>query len=123
MAEILTPDCWVFIRVRVGDEVTRRIAASWPGSYLWGASWRVSSAIERVADAEDRLIATTRTGTEYHLLRNRQRQSMTILSALEGLRAALGEITVEIIVEDAQLGESNVEVIVEATPENETWNP
>lgn len=45
------PDKWVIVKFKKKDEVWYKVLGTWVGGYLHGASWRMSSGLEKVEDA------------------------------------------------------------------------
>jgi hypothetical protein len=69
------PDRWVVLQIN--DR--KHVLAGYIGGYLGSDSWRRSSPIQFFEKTEDAIIATTRSGNQYHL--NTGREGFTNLTS------------------------------------------
>lgn len=67
--EGITPDRWIFVTINDGKQIKSAILSGWPGSYLYGGSWRLSSMLEDVINVEEEsaFFAKTTSGSTYVL--------------------------------------------------------
>lgn len=66
------PDRWVILNIKTAHRQFQVVLAGWNGSYLGSDSWRRSSPIASRIDDEEKVIATTLSGTEYVLHKSRR---------------------------------------------------
>ena len=61
------PDRWVIVELKLNDseEVTRKILSGWYGGYLGSDSWRLSSGITEVVDADTHYEIHNESGSVY----------------------------------------------------------
>lgn len=81
-----TPDHWVVLEMKYGDETIRKIFSGWSGSYLYGASWKLSSGITKVNEFEDRYEFENFSGSLYVCRKNAYGMSgymMSVFSSFE----------------------------------------
>ena len=45
-----TPDKWVLINIKVGEESIQKVLGGWYGGYLNGDSWRLNSGVKETID-------------------------------------------------------------------------
>ena len=71
------PDRWVIVELKYNDseEVTRKILSSWYGGYAGSDSWRLSSGITEIVDADTHYEIHNESGSVY--LCNKQSQGMS----------------------------------------------
>ena len=73
---LYTPDCWQIVKIQApGHDLYYRIFASWSGSYLEGASWKLSSGIESFIDFGDHYLSDQSSGSVYKIYKTRERMS------------------------------------------------
>lgn len=72
-----TPDRWAIVELKLNDseEVTRKILSSWYGGYLGSDSWRLSSGITEIVDADTHYEIHNESGSVY--LCNKEQQGMS----------------------------------------------
>ena len=66
------PDRWVILNIKTTHRAFQVVLAGWNGSYLGSDSWRRSSPIDSIVEDEEKLVATTASGTEYILHKSRR---------------------------------------------------
>lgn len=66
------PDRWVILNIKTAHRQFQVVLASWNGSFLGSDSWRRSSPIDSRIEDEEKIIATTASGTEYILHKSRR---------------------------------------------------
>ena len=66
------PDRWVILNIKTAHRAFQVVLAGWNGSYLGSDSWRRSSPIASRIEDEEKVIATTASGTEYILHKSRR---------------------------------------------------
>jgi hypothetical protein len=67
-----TPDHWLVVKVvpTDGSAITYKVFATWHGSYLGGASWRLNSGIKSVGKVNDFYVFTGYSGSHYYCHKN-----------------------------------------------------
>ena len=76
------PDSWQIIKIQApGHDLYYRILAGWSGSYLEGASWKLSSGIESFTDFGDHCVSDQSSGSVYELYKTRECMSSIMASA------------------------------------------
>jgi hypothetical protein len=61
-----SPDNWVVLKITTPEDgVYRKILAGWSGSYLYGQSWKLSSAIENEKETDTHIIFDNASGSRY----------------------------------------------------------
>lgn len=70
MSNTHKPDLWQLVQFNSTATPTYHILASWYGGYLGSDSWRLSTQIELVEDHPDYWLVTTRSGSQYELVRH-----------------------------------------------------
>lgn len=72
-----TPDRWVIVEMKLNDsaKVTRKVLASWYGGYGGSDSWRLSSGITAIVDADTHYEIHNESGSVYHCGKNLQGMS------------------------------------------------
>lgn len=81
-----TPDTWVVLRITVDGETIHKLYAGWSESYLYGASWRLNSGIERVEDGGDAWLVHGASGSVYECAKPMERMNgyqAQVLAAME----------------------------------------
>lgn len=66
------PDRWVILNIKSADRQFQVVLAGWNGSFLGSDSWRRSSPIDTKVEDKEKIVATTASGTEYVLHKNRR---------------------------------------------------
>jgi len=66
------PDRWVILTIKTAHRQFQVVLAGWNGSFLGSDSWRRSSPIDTKVEDEEKIVATTASGTEYVLHKNRR---------------------------------------------------
>jgi hypothetical protein len=91
-----TPDSWEFIRITTKEGVHGRVAAGWYGSYLGGASWKISSGNLACEEHEDRFVLPQESGSVYICFKKSRGMAAYTASVLAEYRKQPGiEIDVE----------------------------
>ena len=76
------PDSWRIIKIQApGHDLYYRILAGWSGSYLEGASWKLSSGIESFTDFGDHCVSDQASGSVYKIYKTREYISSIMASA------------------------------------------
>jgi len=79
------PDTWAIISIKTPDgEMLYKVAAGWAGSYLEGASWKISSGIVSVEDAERTFNITNHSGSVYSCFKGRYGLHWYAASVVDG---------------------------------------
>ena len=97
---LYTPDCWQIIKIQApGHDPYYRILAGWSGSYLEGASWKLSSGIESFNDFGDHYLSDQSSGSVYKIYKTGERMSgiMAIIFTTYCEQATNQGWTVEVI--------------------------
>ena len=69
------PDKWVIVETVTSEGTTRKVLASWYGSYLGADEWRLSSGITYTEDVEGAYIFHNESGSTYECILGRQGMS------------------------------------------------
>lgn len=107
---VYTPDCWKIIKITPKDSTIKpyfRILASWGGSYLYGASWKISSGIETFNKNGEYYYSDQNSGSIYKLHESAERMSGIMQSILGAVEQDSKQIKVEVYTLDMFLGEFN----------------
>lgn len=73
---VYTPDSWQIVKIQApGHDLYYRVLAGWGGSYLYGASWKLSSGIESFKDNGDYYFSDQSSGSVYKLHKSAERMS------------------------------------------------
>lgn len=82
-----TPDNWVIVKVLTpSNETIYKVLASWSGSYAYGGSWKLSSAIVAVLEEDEQYVLPQESGSTYFCRKSRNSTSLTIASVLQDLK-------------------------------------
>jgi hypothetical protein len=85
---VYTPDCWQILKIQApdlvpGHDLYYRVLAGWGGSYLYGASWKLSSGIESFVDEGDYYSSDQSSGSVYKLNKTAERMSGLMAGIVE----------------------------------------
>ena len=94
-----TPDSWVIVKIQSENYGTiHKVLAGWSGSYLYGASWKLSSGIATFEDKGEHYESLQDSGSTYVLYKSSERMSgimaSTFASFAEQLKGNDGTIEV-----------------------------
>lgn len=67
MSDIYTPDGFIAVKISHEGKTVYRILGDWRGSYLYGASWRLSSRIEKIEELDEEFCVKNESGSIYML--------------------------------------------------------
>ena len=71
-----TPDSWVIVKIQSEKHGTiYKVLAGWSGSYLYGASWKLSSGIVTFEDKGEHYESLQDSGSTYVLYKSSERMS------------------------------------------------
>ena len=71
-----TPDSWVIVKIQFEKDGTiHKVLAGWSGSYLYGASWKLSSGIVTFEDKGKYYESLQDSGSTYILYKSSERMS------------------------------------------------
>ena len=71
-----TPDSWVIVKIQSEEYGTiHKVLAGWSGSYLYGASWKLSSGIVTFEDKGEHYESLQDSGSTYVLYKSSERMS------------------------------------------------
>lgn len=76
------PNCWevlIFTNKQNGDEF-KKVLAGWSGSYLYGESWKLGSAINKTNEFTDRWEFECESGSTYVCTKDRKGFNMYLSS-------------------------------------------
>ena len=105
------PDAWVIIKIYTPEYGTvYKILAGWYGGYEWGDSWRMSSGMGKVLDKGDYWYAPQESGSEYELVKSRERLTGLTSGVLETSRLRCEEIqgTLDVLTMEEYLNEIGI---------------
>ena len=95
-----TPDSWVIVKIQYEKYGTiHKVLAGWPGSYLYGASWKLSSGIVTFEDKGEHYESLQDSGSTYVLYKSSERMSAIMASTFASFEEKFKGIngTIEVI--------------------------
>lgn len=95
-----TPDSWVIVKIQSKTYGTLyKVLAGWSGSYLYGASWKLSSGIVTFEDKGEHYESLQDSGSTYILYKSSERMSGIMLDVFAGFTEKIKIIngTIEVI--------------------------
>lgn len=95
-----TPDRWAIVELKFDDseEVMRKVMGSWYGGYLGSDSWRLSSGITEIIDADTHYEIHNESGSVYRCSKQAQGMSGYTQGVFESLSKDLaGRATIKVI--------------------------
>ena len=95
-----TPDSWVIVKIQSEKyETIYKVLAGWSGSYLYGASWKLSSGIVTFEDKSKYYESLQDSGSTYILYKSSERMSAIMASTFASLEEQLkgNDGTIEVI--------------------------
>ncbi len=95
-----TPDSWVIVKIQSEKYGTiHRVLAGWAGSYLYGASWKISSGIVTFEDKGEHYESLQDSGSTYILYKSSERMSAIMAGTFASFKEQLkgNDGTVEVI--------------------------
>ena len=95
-----TPDSWVIVKIQSKTYGTLyKVLAGWSGSYLYGASWKLSSGIVTFEDNGKYYESLQDSGSTYILYKSSERMSAIMASTFASFEEQLNgnDGTIEVI--------------------------
>ena len=95
-----TPDSWVIVKIQSEKYGTiYKVLAGWSGSYLYGASWKLSSGIVTFEDKGEHYESLQDSGSTYVLYKSSERMSGIMAGTFASFEEQLKGIngTIEVI--------------------------
>ena len=95
-----TPDSWVIVKIQSEKYGTiYKVLAGWSGSYLYGASWKLSSGIVTFEDKGEHYESLQDSGSTYMLYKSSERMSAIMASTFASFEEQLkgNDGTIEVI--------------------------
>ena len=95
-----TPDSWVIVKIQSEKyETIYKVLAGWSGSYLYGASWKLSSGIVTFEDKGEHYESLQDSGSTYILYKSSERMSAIVASTFASFEEQLkgNDGTIEVI--------------------------
>ena len=95
-----TPDSWVIVKIQSEKYgAIHRVLAGWAGSYLYGASWKLSSGIVTFEDKGEHYESLQDSGSTYILYKSSERMSGIMVSTFASFKEQLkgNDGTIEVI--------------------------
>lgn len=95
-----TPDSWVIVKIQYEKyETIYKVLAGWSGSYLYGASWKLSSGIVTFEDKGEHYESLQDSGSTYILYKSSERISAIMASTFASFEKQLkgNDGTIEVI--------------------------
>ena len=87
---LYTPDSWVIVKIQSEKyETIYKVLAGWSGSYLYGASWKLSSGIVTFEDKGEHYESLQDSGSTYILHKSSERMSAIMASTFASLEEQL----------------------------------
>ena len=85
-----TPDSWVIVKIQSEKYGTLyKVLAGWSGSYLYGASWKLSSGIVTFEDKGEHYESLQDSGSTYILYKSSERMSAIMASTFASFKEQL----------------------------------
>ena len=85
-----TPDSWVIVKIQFEKyETIHKVLAGWAGSYLYGASWKLSSGIVTFEDKGEHYESLQDSGSTYVLYKSSERMSAIMASTFASFEKQL----------------------------------
>ena len=85
-----TPDSWVIVKIQYEKyETIYKVLAGWSGSYLYGASWKLSSGIVTFEDKGEHYESLQDSGSTYILYKSSERMSAIMASTFASFEKQL----------------------------------
>ena len=85
-----TPDSWVIVEIQSEKYGTiYKVLAGWAGSYLYGASWKMSSGIVTFEDKGEHYESLQDSGSTYVLYKSSERMSAILASTFASFEEQL----------------------------------
>ena len=85
-----TPDSWVIVKIQYEKyETIYKVLAGWSGSYLYGASWKLSSEIVTFEDKGEHYESLQDSGSTYVLYKSSERMSAIVASTFASFKEQL----------------------------------
>lgn len=85
-----TPDSWVIVKIQSEKyETIYKVLAGWSGSYLYGASWKLSSGIVTFEDKGEYYESLQDSGSTYVLYKSSERMSAIMASTFASFKEQL----------------------------------
>ena len=95
-----TPDSWVIVKIQYEKyETIYKVLAGWSGSYLYGASWKLSSGIVTFEDKGEHYESLQDSGSTYVLYKSSERMSAIMASTFASFEGQVkgDDGTIEVI--------------------------
>ena len=95
-----TPNSWVIVKIQSEKYGTLyKVLAGWSGSYIYGASWKLSSGIVTFEDKGEHYESLQDSGSTYVLYKSSERMSAIMASAFASFAEQLkwNDGTIEVI--------------------------
>ena len=95
-----TSDSWVIVKIQYEKyETIYKVLAGWSGSYLYGASWKLSSGIVTFEDKGEHYESLQDSGSTYVLYKSSERMSAIVASTFASFEEQLkrNDGTIEVI--------------------------
>ena len=87
---LYTPDSWVIVKIQSEKyETIYKVLAGWSGSYLYGASWKLSSGIVTFEDKGEHYESLQDSGSTYVLYKSSERMSAIMASTFSSFKEQL----------------------------------
>ena len=84
------PDSWVIVKIQSEKYgAIHRVLAGWAGSYLYGASWKLSSGIVTFEDKGEHYESLQDSGSTYVLYKSSERMSAIVASTFASFEEQL----------------------------------
>ena len=97
-----TPDSWVIVKIQYEKyETIYKVLAGWSGSYLYGASWKLSSGIVTFEDKGEYYESLQDSGSTYVLYKSSERMSAIMASTFASFEEQFKRINGRIEVMDS----------------------
>ena len=95
-----TPDSWVIVKIQSEKYGTiHKVLAGWAGSYLYGASWKLSSGMVTFDETGEHYESLQDSGSTYILYKSSERMTGIMVSTFASFKEQLkgNDGTIEVI--------------------------
>ena len=88
-----SPDRWVAVQFQSPNGTFTRVLAGWSGSWAHGASYKLSSAVERVEHSENHYTFYCNSGSNYHCRKTAYGFNVLTAQVLAEIESTVAEST------------------------------
>lgn len=85
------PDHWSIVQFEHNGKTHYKVLADWSGSYLYGASWKLSSGITSIVEEVNQYVITNHSGSVYYCRKGGDGLGLMGASVLANLQEKFGD--------------------------------